>query len=49
VKYRNHYIIQVIVGGIIGACLAYYMYKYADKKIVGKLLAKKEDDAKDVA
>jgi len=49
VKYRNHYIIQVIVGGVIGACLAYYMYKYADKKIVGKLLAKKEDDAKDVA
>ena len=49
VKYKNHYIIQVIVGGLIGACLAYYMYMYASKKIVGKLLPKKEDNAKDVA
>ena len=49
VKYRNHYIIQVIVGGIIGSILAYYMYMYADKKIVGKLLPKKEDNAKDIA
>jgi len=49
VKYKNHYIIQVIVGGLIGACLAYYMYMYANKKIVGKLVAKKEDNAKDVA
>jgi membrane-associated phospholipid phosphatase len=49
VKYKNHYIIQVIVGGLIGACLAYYMYLYADKKIVGKLIPKKEDNAKDVA
>jgi membrane-associated phospholipid phosphatase len=49
VKYKNHYIIQVIVGGLIGAFLAYYMYMYADKKIVGKLVAKKEDNAKDVA
>lgn len=49
VKYQNHYITQVIVGGIIGGLIAYYMYLYADKKIVGKLLAKKEDNAKDVA
>lgn len=49
VKYQNHYIKQVIVGALIGACLAYYMYIYADKKIIGKLLAKKEDNAKDVA
>jgi membrane-associated phospholipid phosphatase len=49
VKYQNHFIQQVIVGGLIGACLAYYMYIYADKKIVGKLLPKKEDNAKDIA
>ncbi len=49
VKYKNHYIIQVIVGGLIGAFLAYYMYMYASKKIVGKLIPKKEDNAKDVA
>ncbi len=49
VKYKNHYIIQVLVGGLIGACLAYYMYMYAGKKIVGKLIPKKEDNAKDVA
>jgi len=49
VKYKNHYIIQVIVGGLIGALLAYYIYMYADKKIVGKLLPKIEDDAKDIA
>jgi membrane-associated phospholipid phosphatase len=49
VKYQNHFIKQVIVGGLIGACLAYYMYMYADKKIVGKLLPKKEDNAKDIA
>lgn len=49
VKYQNHYITQVIIGGFVGACIAYYMYMYADKKIVGKLLPKKEDNAKDVA
>lgn len=49
VKYQNHYITQVIVGGLIGACLAYYMYIYADKKIIGKLIPKKEDNAKDIA
>lgn len=49
VKYQNHFAIQLIVGCLIGACLAYYMYMYADKKIVGKLLPKKDDDARDIA
>ena len=49
VKYQNHYITQVIVGGFIGGLIAYYMYLYADKKIVGKLLPKKEDNAIDIA
>ena len=49
VKYQNHYISQVIVGGFIGGLIAYYMYLYADKKIVGKLLPKKEDNARDIA
>jgi membrane-associated phospholipid phosphatase len=49
VKYQNHYITQVIVGGFIGGLIAYYMYMYANKKIVGKLVPKREDNAKDVA
>jgi membrane-associated phospholipid phosphatase len=49
VKYQNHTILQVIVGGIIGMILAYMAYIYTSKKIVGKLLPKKEDDAIDIA
>lgn len=49
IKYQNHTVLQVIVGGVIGAIIAYYIFMYADKKIVGKLLPKKEDNAKDIA
>lgn len=49
VKYQNHFVTQVIAGAVVGAIIAYYMFMYADKKIVGKLLPKKEDNAKDIA
>jgi membrane-associated phospholipid phosphatase len=45
IKYKNHTVLQVIVGGVIGAFIAYYMYMYGNKNIVGKLLPKKEDNA----
>lgn len=48
VKYKNHTIIQVIVGAVVGALIAYYSYNCATKKIVGKLLSKQDDNAKDV-
>lgn len=44
VKYKNHTILQVIVGSIIGAFTGYIAYIYATKKLVGLLKLKKDDN-----
>lgn len=48
VRYRNHTIKQVIVGGFIGVFLAYIAYTYATNNLVGKLHLKPDDNAKEV-
>ena len=48
VRYRNHTIKQVIVGGSIGAFIAYIAYTYATNNLVGKLDTKPDDNAKEV-
>ena len=47
VKYQNHFLKQVIVGALLGGSLAYCSYLFANKKIMGKLVAKKDDNALD--
>ena len=48
VRYRNHTIKQVIVGGSIGAFIAYIAYTYATNSLVGKLATKLDDNAREI-
>jgi len=48
VRYRNHTVMQVIVGSLVGGLVAYLVYNYASKKLVGKLKMKPDDNAKEV-
>lgn len=45
VKYKNHTILQVIIGAIVGAITGYAAYLFATKKLVGLLKFKKDDNA----
>jgi membrane-associated phospholipid phosphatase len=45
IKYKNHTLMQVICGSIIGAVMGYYFYLFSSKKIMGSLKHKKDDDA----
>ena len=45
VKYKNHTILQVIVGAIVGTITGYAAYLFATKKLVGLLKFKKDDNA----
>jgi len=45
VKYKNHTILQVICGGIIGAIMGVTFYFFSSKKITGLLKYKKDDNA----
>lgn len=45
VKYKNHTILQVIIGAIVGAITGYIAYLFAKKKLVGLLKFKKDDNA----
>lgn len=44
VKYRNHTVLQVVVGSLIGSVIGYVFFIIAQKNIVGKLLNKKDDN-----
>jgi membrane-associated phospholipid phosphatase len=43
VVFNYHTIYQVIVGSIIGALLAYFMYQLAESKIKGRIREKSDD------
>jgi membrane-associated phospholipid phosphatase len=45
IKYKNHTLMQVICGAIIGTIAAYIVYLFATKKIAGLLKYKKDDNA----
>ena len=45
IKYKNHTLIQVICGSIIGALVGYLFYYLSTKKIMGALKYKKDDNA----
>lgn len=44
VKYEHHTVFQVIIGALIGCVMGLGMYYYAEKKIAGKLIEKKDDN-----
>ena len=44
VHFSYHTIIQVIVGSLIGSSFAYFMYFITQKKIMGNLILKKDDN-----
>lgn len=44
VKYEHHTVLQVIIGVTIGCLLGVGMYYYAEKKIVGNLVEKEDDN-----
>jgi len=48
VKYKNHTILQVIVGGFVGMFLAYIAYTYATNILIGKIDMKLDDNAREV-
>jgi len=48
VRYRNHTVMQVIVGSFVGALVAYVVYQYATNNLVGKLNIKPDDNAKEI-
>jgi len=43
-KYNRHDILQIVVGGMIGLCIAYITYIYVKKLIPGILKEKPDDD-----
>lgn len=45
VKYKNHTILQVIIGGICGSIIGYLFYYMSSKKITGILKYKLDDNA----
>jgi membrane-associated phospholipid phosphatase len=45
IKYKNHSVIQVIVGAIMGAFIGYSFYIYARKTMAGKLKGRDDDNA----
>jgi len=48
IRYKNHTVMQVIVGSLVGALVAYVAYKYATNNLTGKLDLKPDDNAKEV-
>jgi membrane-associated phospholipid phosphatase len=48
IRYKNHTIMQVVVGSLVGALVAYLVYQYATNNLVGKLHIKPDDNAKEV-
>jgi membrane-associated phospholipid phosphatase len=43
VNYKNHTVLQVIVGALVGITFAYAVYYYSTKRIVGRLNPKRDD------
>jgi len=41
---KNHSVLQVIVGSLVGVLFGGFIYYMARQKIMGKLIAKKDDD-----
>jgi membrane-associated phospholipid phosphatase len=45
VKYKNHTVLQVIVGAIVGTIIGSLLYYYSQKILQGKLKEKEDDNA----
>ena len=45
IKYKNHTLMQVICGAIIGTLAAFIAYLFATRKLAGLLKNKKDDNA----
>jgi membrane-associated phospholipid phosphatase len=45
IKMNYHTVIQVLTGALLGACIGYYFYCVAYKKIQGPIKMKKDDNA----
>ena len=43
VNYKNHTILQVICGALVGIAFAYIVYHYSTKRIIGNLKPKRDD------
>ena len=43
--FKDHNILQLLVGAVVGILFAYFIYYMAQQKIVGKIRAKKDDNA----
>ncbi len=44
VLFKNHSVLQVLVGALVGILFGSFIYYMARQKIIGKLTAKKDDD-----
>lgn len=44
-EYKNHTLIQLFAGSIVGMLFAYLIYFFSGKYILGKINGKKDDDA----
>lgn len=45
VKYKNHTVLQIIVGAIVGTIIGSLLYYYSQKILQGKLKEKEDDNA----
>jgi membrane-associated phospholipid phosphatase len=45
VKYKNHTLLQVIIGTLVGAFVGFAIYMLTKRNVGGKWIAKKEDNA----
>jgi membrane-associated phospholipid phosphatase len=45
VSFKNHTLLQVVVGAIVGSLLGYAFYTYSKKALQGSLFMKKDDNA----
>jgi membrane-associated phospholipid phosphatase len=44
VAYRNHTVLQVVIGSLVGSIVGYVCFVLAQKNVVGRLLKKKDDN-----
>jgi membrane-associated phospholipid phosphatase len=45
VEYKNHTVLQVLCGSIVGSLIGYFFYFASTKKLMGVLLSKQDDNA----
>jgi len=45
VEYQMHTVLQVIIGSMVGILFGYFIYYVSQRKLVGKMMFKKDDNA----